>query len=70
MAQALFRFYAELNELLPHKLRQRDLPHAFRAPASLKDRIEAQGIPHTEVDLILVNGAPAAFAQRLWTATG
>lgn len=65
MAQALFRFYAELNELLPHKLRQRDLPHAFHAPASLKDRIEAQGIPHTEVDLILVNGAPAPFAQHL-----
>jgi hypothetical protein len=65
MAQATFRFYAELNELLPLKARQRDLAHAFRPPASLKDRIEAQGIPHTEVDLVLVNGAPADFGYRL-----
>jgi hypothetical protein len=55
MAQAIFRFYAELNELLPRQLRQRDSVHPFRAPASVKDRIEAKGIPHTEVDLILVN---------------
>ena len=65
MAQALFRFYAELNELLPLRQRQVDLVHGFRPPATLKDRIEAQGVPHTEVDLILVNGAPADFAQRL-----
>lgn len=65
MAQALFRFYAELNELLPWQFRQRDRLHAFQAPASVKDRIEAQGIPHTEVDLILVNGAPAGFDRLL-----
>jgi hypothetical protein len=65
MAQAVFRFYAELNELLPWKVRQRDTAHLFRPPASLKDRIEAQGIPHTEVDLILVNGQPAGFDRRL-----
>ncbi|MGA2082667.1 MAG: Mut7-C RNAse domain-containing protein [Holophaga sp.] len=65
MAQALFRFYAELNELLPLKGRHQDRPHTFRPPATLKDRIEAQGIPHTEVDLVLVNGAPAGFDHRL-----
>jgi uncharacterized protein with PIN domain len=65
MAQAVFRFYAELNELLPRRVRQKDTVHAFQAPASLKDRIEAQGIPHTEVDLILVNGEPAGFERLL-----
>jgi uncharacterized protein with PIN domain len=32
---------------------------------SVKDLIESCGVPHTEVDLILVNGAPADFAQVL-----
>src|ERR1700686_1433210 len=32
---------------------------------SIKDVIEACGVPHTEVDLILVNGEPADFAAIL-----
>ena len=39
--------------------------HAFREPASIKDRIEAHGVPHTEVEFIQVNGAPVDFALRL-----
>lgn len=31
--------------------------------SSIKDVIEACGVPHTEVDLILVNGRPADFAD-------
>jgi uncharacterized protein with PIN domain len=62
MASAMFRFYAELNDLLPQPWRQRDVIHAFREPASIKDRIEAHGVPHTEVELIQVNGEPADFA--------
>jgi hypothetical protein len=65
MAVATFRFYAELGGLLPRQWRQRDIVHTFREPASVKDRIEAQGVPHTEVELILVNGAPADFGYRL-----
>ena len=65
MATARFRFYAELNELLPRPLRQRDILHSFNSPATLKDRIEAQGIPHTEVELTQVNGTPVDFAHRL-----
>jgi uncharacterized protein len=65
MARATFRFYAELNDLLHWQWRQRDIVHAFREPASVKDRIEAHGVPHTEVELILVNGAPADFAYPL-----
>jgi hypothetical protein len=63
--RAVFRFYAELNELLPRRSRQRDLEHDFRGPAPVKDRIEALGVPHTEVELILVNGDPADFGRRL-----
>jgi uncharacterized protein len=61
MAVATFRFYAELNDLLPRQRRQRDIVHPYREPASVKDRIEAQGVPHTDVEAILVNGAPVDF---------
>lgn len=65
MATARFRFYAELNELLPQAARQREILRAFRGPIPVKDPIEALGIPHTEVELIQVNGAPVDFAHRL-----
>ena len=61
MAVATFRFYAELNDLLPRQWRQRDVVHAFRGPASVKDRIEAHGVPHTDVEFIQVNNAPVDF---------
>jgi uncharacterized protein len=48
-----FRFYAELNDFLP--LRHRQVPYAvaFKAPVSVKHLIEAEGVPHPEVSLIL-----------------
>lgn len=65
MFTATFRFYAELNDLLPPARRHRDIIHTFGAPGVLKDRIEALGVPHTEVELILRNGEPVAFSQRI-----
>ena len=60
--QAEFRFYAELNDFLPAERRQVRFAHAFEARASVKDMIEALGVPHTEVELILVNGEPVDFS--------
>ena len=37
----------------------------FVASPAIKDTIEATGIPHTEVDLIFVNGRPVDFSYRL-----
>ena len=65
MSTATFRFYAELNDFLPARSRQRDVDHAFAAGTSVKDAVEALGPPHTEVDLILVNGTSVGFAHRL-----
>jgi len=65
MQQARFRFYAELNDLLSLRNRQRTLVHIFGVAPSLKDVIEAFGVPHTEVGLILANGEPAAFSRLL-----
>lgn len=58
---AWFRFYAELNDYLPACRRQRDCPYRFDVPGSVKDAIEAFGVPHVAVDLVLVNGRSVAF---------
>jgi len=55
------RFYAQLNDFLPAMRRQRRFRHSLVSPASVKDVIEALGVPHPEVDLILVNGDAVDF---------
>ena len=65
MPEAHFRFYAELNDFLPPERRYSQFPHAFPDAATVKDRVEALGVPHTEIDLILVNGEPVDFAYRV-----
>ena len=59
---AYFRFYGPLNDHLPAEQRQKDLEKLFFAPGSVKDMIESFGVPHPEVELILANGAVAAFS--------
>jgi hypothetical protein len=65
MAEARFRFYAELNDFLPPPRRFIEFPSGFPDGATVKDRIESLGVPHTEVDLILVNGQAVDFAYRV-----
>jgi uncharacterized protein with PIN domain len=62
---ASFRFYAELNDFLPAQQRQKDVTQSFELSASVKDMIEALGVPHTEVDLILVNGVSVDFSYQV-----
>ena len=53
-------FHGDLSFFLKSKT-----PRIERQPSertSIKDVIEASGVPHTEVDLILVNGQPVDFA--------
>ena len=57
------RFYAELNDFLPPGRRQVAFAHDFEGRPAVKDLIEALGVPHTEVDLILVDGASTDFAH-------
>lgn len=63
--EARFRFYAELNDFLPHNKAKKIFYHNFNGSPSLKDPIEAIGVPHTEVDLLIVNGLSAGFDYRL-----
>ena len=62
---AHFRFYAELNDFLPRNIRGRLSEHQFDETTTVKHAIESLGVPHTEIDLILINGSPAEFSQRL-----
>lgn len=50
------RFYEELNDHLPPSRRKVSFSYPLRGPASVKHVIESVGVPHVEVDLILVNG--------------
>jgi uncharacterized protein with PIN domain len=59
------RFYAELNDFLPRRRRQLPFEHVLGEHASVKHVIETLGVPHTEVDLVLVNGASVDFAYRV-----
>ena len=61
----MFRFYEELNDFLPKDKKKRDFSYSFGGTPSIKDVIESMGIPHTEIDLILVNGNSVNFSYRL-----
>lgn len=59
------RFYEELNDFLPREKRKQQFAVPHEEPRSVKDLIESQGVPHTEVDLILANGESVGFDYRV-----
>ncbi|WP_114783087.1 Mut7-C RNAse domain-containing protein [Botryobacter ruber] len=62
---AAFLFHGALNDFLPAAKRNIRFDYTFNGSPAVKDAIEALGVPHPEVDVILINGAPAGFAQQL-----
>jgi len=62
MSQAFFRFYGNLNDFLPAHRRQVEFSRDIKEQGSIKDAIEALGVPHPEINLILVNGESVSFA--------
>ncbi len=61
-AEAHFRFYAELNDLLPgRKKRQQVHLYPVRGKTTVKDAIESFDVPHTQVDLIMVHHTSVTF---------
>ncbi|MCH7510651.1 MAG: Mut7-C ubiquitin/RNAse domain-containing protein [Proteobacteria bacterium] len=60
-----FRFYEELNDFLPPDRRKIAFDYAFNGTPSVKDSIEAIGVPHPEVDLILVDDVSVGFDHLL-----
>lgn len=61
MATAWFRFHGELHAFLPRARRGESFPHACARAATLKNAVEALGVPHTEAARLLVNGLPATL---------
>jgi uncharacterized protein with PIN domain len=65
MTTATFRFYAELNDFLSPERRGCAFPATCARAATAKHMIEALGVPHTEVELLLVNGESSGFDHLL-----
>lgn len=65
MVTATFRFYEELNDFLAPIRRKHDFDCVCARAATTKHMIEALGVPHTEVELVLVNGESVGFDRLL-----
>lgn len=59
------RVYAELNDLIPSSWRGRWVPHLINGSVAVRDLVERVGIPHTEVDLVLVDGESVGLGHTV-----
>lgn len=62
MYNVKLKFFDGLNDFLDTKLREKSFPFSFYNRRSVKDLVESFGIPHVEVDLILVNERSEDFS--------
>ena len=62
---AEFRFYQELNDFITERLRHKSFMYEFTGHPSIKDTIEAIGVPHTEVDLLIVENVSVDFTYKM-----
>jgi uncharacterized protein len=65
MLSVSVRFYGELNDFLPAAHRQATLVCGLETSSSIKDLVETLGVPHPEIDLLVVNGEPVDFGRRV-----
>ncbi len=65
LPRATFRFYAELNDFLPLGKRGVPFEREFSGRPAVKDAIESLGVPHTEVDLVLLDGQSVDFGATV-----
>ena len=59
------RFRGDLDFFLRSKIRDRTVERSLSEKTSVKDIIESCGVPHPEVDAILVNGQSVGFDHTL-----
>lgn len=62
---ACFEFFNSLNDFLIPVNKNKIIEYNFYGTPAIKDAIEAIGIPHTEVDVIIVNNLPVDFFYKL-----
>lgn len=61
LQHAFLCFHQSLNDFLRKRRKAQWNSHAFQTPSSVKDVVEAMGVPHVEVSKILVNEKEKAF---------
>ena len=59
------KFFGCLNDFLPSKKRRKSFDIPVTTRQSVKDIIESAGIPHTEIDLIVVNNRSVKFSDKI-----
>ncbi|AFZ34453.1 protein of unknown function DUF82 [Stanieria cyanosphaera PCC 7437] len=65
MGVATFCFQGELNYFLPSHQKEVNFVHQFKERPSIKDAIESLGVPHPEVNYIVVNQQTVDFSYIL-----
>jgi uncharacterized protein with PIN domain len=65
VSAATFTFDRELDLFLPRAQRGRTIVHDYARAATMKQAIEALGVPHTEIGRIAVNGTPATLDRTV-----
>ncbi len=65
MTLAELRFYAELNDFLAPEWRKRAFPYACTRQATVRNLIDALGVPRAAVALVLANGIAVDFGYRV-----
>ena len=63
--QINIRFYEGLNDFLAQDQRDTDFNVELKKVRSVKDLIESVGIPHTDIDVIIVNGESVGFNYQV-----
>jgi len=63
LATARFTFHGNLAQFLPRERRRSSFEYACARAATLKNAVEALGVPHTEAAHLLVNGSPATLGR-------
>ncbi len=59
------RFFGDLDDLVAPSRRNRSSSVSVHAGTTVKDLVESLGVPHTEVDVIVVNGRSVGFDERV-----
>ncbi|HWP63517.1 MAG TPA: Mut7-C RNAse domain-containing protein [Candidatus Binatia bacterium] len=65
MPEVTFRFHGSLNDFLTPERRGASFRRDVPSHSSLKDAIEALGVPHPEIGRVVVDGRAAALDERV-----
>lgn len=65
MKNSIFKFFDSINYFLPYQNQNKEVIYSFDENPSIKDSIEAIGVPHTEVEAISINEKYVDFNEKL-----